>query len=92
MARPSLMIPAMSTEKTTSLSAEIKRLETLYEVGDYRQVKSLAKELIDTHAPKGDDRARIDKVLKAARTDPGAIVAFAFTLMLLMYLFLKYGT
>jgi hypothetical protein len=86
------MIPAMSDDKTPALSNELTKLEKYYEIGDYRQAKVLAKTLRENYALTGREQERIDAVLNATKTDPGAIVAFVITLGLMLYLFVKYGT
>ena len=85
------MIPAMNDPNKTSLSKALVKLEKLYEIGDYKQAKALAVELIKDHDPSPEDRKRIDAVLSATRTDPGAIVAFLVTFALMLYLYIKYG-
>ncbi len=87
------MIPAMSDKKRTSaLSSDLARLETYYDIGDYQQAKALAKSLLDNDDLENADRKRIDKVLGAMKTDPGAIVAFVITFLLMLYLVIRYGT
>lgn len=86
------MIPPMNKEKTAPLAQSLIKLEKLYEVGDYKQAKQLAKSLLDTHQPTGKERARIDKVLGAIKIDPAAVIAFVVTLGLMTYLFIKYST
>lgn len=82
----------MNEEKTAPLGQSLIKLEKLYEVGDYKQARQLAKSLMDTHQPTGTERARIEKVMSATKTDPAAAIAFIITLGLMIYLFIKYGT
>ena len=81
----------MSRHENNSLQKNLEKLNTYYEVGDYWRARRLARELIDTHAPEGGDRERIDHVLTATRIDPMAVGAIVFTIALLPHLFVKYA-
>ena len=86
------MIRTMTEAQNIPTDKSLIKLEKLYNVGDYKQAKSLANSLLESHQLTDEEKARIQKVLAATRTDPAAIIAFALTFGLMMYLFIKYGT
>ena len=85
------MIWPMNAKSENALQSGLEKLNTYYEVGDYRRAKRLALELIDAYAPDGGDRERIDHVLTATRIDPLAIGAIVFTIALAVHLFVVYA-
>jgi hypothetical protein len=85
------MIHPMSRQDDITIRSGLQKLNTYYEVGDYRQARRLARELLANHSPDEGDKERIDHVLIATRIDPVALGAIVFTIALLLHLFVVYA-
>jgi predicted Zn-dependent protease len=85
------MIARMNDSSKQNLQERTDLLERLYRAGDYKQARPAAEQLIKESELSDKDSARVKKIISSMRTDKGAIGAFAFTLLVLVYLIIKYG-
>ncbi len=70
---------------------QIARAEQLIEIGDYRQAKSIGRELKPKIGEMGEDDAkRLKRILAVVGVDPAVVIGFAFTLGVIIFLFVKY--
>ena len=81
----------MSRDTKSTVASDIDKMDTMYDVGDFKRAREIAHEVLDTRGPEGIDRTRIDRVLTATKTDPIAIGALVFTVALLIHLFVLYA-
>ena len=75
----------------TSITPQIVRVEKLYDAGDYKQARKLARTLLAEGEMTASHRQRLEKVLAATGTDNVAVMAIVFTLCVLVFLVVKYG-
>lgn len=76
------------------ISTETSRIEKaikLYETGDYRDARRLAKQVIDDEQAGESEKGEARKILKATGSDPAVIAALIFTLGVFLYLIFRYA-
>jgi hypothetical protein len=70
---------------------QVERAERLYQAGDYKLARALAKKRLEDETLSSDDRKAAEQILRATGTDPVAALAILFTFCLLVFLVLKYA-
>jgi hypothetical protein len=68
----------------------IKLAERSYRAGDFKTARRLAREAIEQAGAEGEIGERAAQILKASGVDPVAIAVFSFTLLLLLFLIVRY--
>ena len=85
------MIAGMNEPEKSLSSTDIDELEQLYRKGDYKLARRLLKKLGHEGEMTAADRARIEPIERSMKTDTGAIAAFVFTLLVLIFLTATFG-
>lgn len=78
------MPPVSSPEET------IKLAESAYRTGDFKRARKLARQALDQTAADSEAGGRAAEILKATGIDPLAIIVFALTTCVLLFLILRY--
>jgi hypothetical protein len=86
------MIRPMIYEKKTDIETEIKRIEKLYKLGDYKSVEHLSRGLLISETLTDQEKKRIKRVLTGTHSGRVAIVPVILIFLLLLYLYVKYYT
>jgi hypothetical protein len=68
----------------------IKLAESAYRTGDSKRARQLASQALDQTESDSDIGGRARKILRATGIDPLAIVVFAVTTCVLLFLILRY--
>ena len=85
-----MIAPMGETEKNGSLRG-LDEIEKLYTVGDYKRALALLKRYRTDGDISVGERERLDRLERAMRSDKGVWAAFAFTLLVLIFLAAKFG-
>ncbi len=75
----------------TAQKDEIKRLEKLIEVGDFREARKAAKQLQKDGGLSETEQETVAQALKQTGTDPYVIAALLITLGIIVFLYIKFG-
>jgi hypothetical protein len=68
----------------------IKQAESAYRSGDFKRARQLARQALDQTDSESAVGGRAGEILRATGIDPLAIVVFALTTCVLLFLILRY--
>ena len=74
-----------------TMKNKLREAQRRYNVGDYKIARSLALALEKESDLKKEDRAEVERILKATGTDMVIVMALVFSLLLLVFLVLNYA-
>jgi hypothetical protein len=86
------MIPRMSGEQKTTIESELEMLEKLHKLGDQEGALIIARRLLISQTLSEDEKRRIDRVINADKIKAANLVTIILVVLVVLYLYLRYGT